>query len=410
MKQLDKRTFLALWLFNPFLSAIYVFRDFKNNVRIAPYLLLSLFFGLSFVVSTTGGDSERYAEELLRYHQDDVTLTQVLYEAYGHDMSKLDIYQPFVTWFVSIFTENVKVLFIIFALFFGYFWFKSLIIVRHHFNLPLKGIALLTLLLLAFTNPIWQINGVRMWTAVAVFFYGVVLINLEKDKKGWFFLILPIFIHFSLVASLGLYIAYTLLPSKNTTILFILFIASFFLGQLDLNFLRESFSLLPGMLQSRDAYLGEEYVEVLGERKAEHAAHFLLALIISKYIFFTMVIIIYYYGVLKKNLLDKNLKVFFTMALFFLCFSNMAASVPSGGRFAIVSNLILMTAFLLFLNYNVKLQPHLKVLLSISMIFIILFLLRSGMQSVGLFFFIGNPILNWLIVDTPIIDFIKSPF
>ena len=410
MKQLDKRTFLALWLFNPFLSAIYVFRDFKNNVRIAPYLLLSLFFGLSFVVSTTGGDSERYAEELVRYHQNEVPLAQILDKAYAEEGSKLDIYQPLITWFVSIFTDNPKVLFAIFGVVFGYFWFKSLIIIRGHFNLPLKGIALLTFILLAVTNPIWQINGVRMWTAVAVFFYGVILLNLRNNRKGWIFLILPIFIHFSLVASLMLYIAYTLLPKKNSTILLILFIASFFLGQLDLNFVRESFSLLPGLVQSKQGYLGEEYVEIVSGRKAEHAAHYLLALVISKYVIFTMTLIIYYYGVYKRDLLDNNLKVFFTMALFFLCFSNIAASIPSGSRFAVVSNLILMTAFLLFLNYNIKLKFSLKFLLSISMIFVILFLLRTGMETVGPFFFIGNPILNWLIVDSPIIEFIKSPF
>ncbi|WP_318643079.1 EpsG family protein [Flavobacterium ardleyense] len=410
MKQLDKKTFLALWLFNPFISAIYVFRNFKENVHIAPYLLLSFFFGLSFVVSTTGGDSERYAAELVRYHQDSVSLVQVLDEAYGEGGSKLDIYQPFLTWFVSIFTENTKILFSIFAVVFGYFWFKTLIIIRSHINIPLKGIALLTFILLALTNPIWQINGVRMWTAVAVFFYGIVLIHLKKEKKGWFFLVLPVFIHFSLIASLGLYIAYTLLPSKNTTILLIIFIASFFLGQLDLNFVRETFALLPGMIQSKEAYLGEEYVEVLSEKKADHALHFLLAGILQKYIFFSMVIIIYYYGVFKRNLLDKNLKIFFPMALFFLSFSNIASSVPSGGRFAVLSNLILMTIFLLFLNYNVKLTRSINFLLRITMVFVIVFLIRTGMESVGPFFFIGNPILNWLIVDSPIIEFIKSPF
>ncbi|MGA9213158.1 EpsG family protein, partial [Kaistella sp.] len=256
MGKINNKTFIALWLFNPFLSGIYLFRNLKQNTSILPYLLLSFFFGLSFVVSTTGGDSVRYTAELVTYHQQNISLSQVLNQFYEDGNSTLDVYQPLVTWAVSIFTANTKVLFAIFALVFGYFWFKSLLIIRSNIDIPLKGLAGLAFLLLALINPIWNINGVRMWTAVGIFFYGIILLYLQNSKRGWFFLILPMFIHFSLIISLILYLLYRVIPSKNKTALLVLFIFTFFLGELNLDVVREYFELLPGIIQTKQGYLG----------------------------------------------------------------------------------------------------------------------------------------------------------
>jgi hypothetical protein len=408
--KLDKKTFLALWLFNPFISAIYTFRDFKYNTNIGPYLLISLFFGVSFVVSTSGGDSERYAEELVRYHQQNISLNDVLDSSYDEGGSKLDVYQPLVTWVVSTFTANIKVLFSVFAIVFGYFWFKSLIIIRSFIAKPLNGLLLLAFLLLVLTNPIWKINGVRMWTAVGVFFYGIVLLHFKNDKKGWIFLVLPMLIHFSLIISLVLYIAYRILPLKNTTILFGLFIFSFFLGELNLDILRSYFELLPSILQSKQGYVGEEYVEKVGMFSEQHNLNYLIANLLNKYVILVMVIIVYYNMVFNKKISEKYLNAFFPVALFFLTFSNFAASVPSGGRFATVSNLMLVTAFLLFLNQDTKMNIIIKGILNGSLFYIIIFEIRIGLETTGVFFFIGNPIVNWFIIDSPLINFFKSIF
>ncbi|MGA9211151.1 hypothetical protein, partial [Kaistella sp.] len=146
------------------------------------------------------------------------------------------------------------------------------------------------------------------------------------------------------------------------------------------------------------------------ESAQNHSFHVILAGNLMKYSVFGMTILLYYYTVYKKNRTEKHLDAFFSMALFFLTFSNLASSVPSGGRFVILSNLMVVTAFVLFLNQRIKLNVILQTILGGSLLFIIIFKVRTGLDFVGLFLFIGNPIVNWFVEDSPIIDFVKSIF
>ncbi len=399
-----------MWLINPLVSAIYLFRDFKENKSVVPYLLLSCFFGLSFVISTSGGDSERYSMVLIEYHEQNYSLGEVLDVFYSEEDGNLDIYQPAVTWLVSLFTDNVKVLFLIFALVFGYFWFKSLLLIRSYITVPLVGLTLVSFIFLALTNPIWFINGVRMWTAVGIFFYGVLLLNLKNDKKGWYFLILPVFVHFSLLISLVLYIMYKVVPTKNKSILSGVFIATFFFGELNLEVIRDYFEQLPGLIQTRKGYLNEEYALITLESKASLAAHVVVAEFLTKYIVFFITVLMYFHSVYKKKLSSKHFDVLFTTGLYFGSFSNLAASVPSGGRFLVLSDLILCTAFLFFLNEGIKIAPFLRALINTILIYLVIFKIRVGLDFMGIFLFIGSPIVNWFVSDSPIIDIIKSLF
>lgn len=410
MSKADNKNFLGLWLINPFLGAVFLFRNFKDNTSIFPYLLLSVFFGLSFVVSTTGADSMRYAESLRNQHEQNSSLSTVLQDFYGEEDGSLDVYQPIITWLVSVFTDNVKILFAVFALVFGYFWFKSLLLIRSYITVPFTGLILVTFLFLALTNPIWTINGVRMWTAVGIFFYGLLLLQLEDNKKGWFLLILPLFVHFSLVVALFLYIIYFLLPVKNKNILFGIFIITFFFGELNLEVLRGYFDQLPGFAQSKKSYLQEGYAEGLLEAQNQLSVHVVLARTLAKYSTVFMASVVYYFVTYKKEKLSKELELFFKMGLFFASFSNLAASVPSGGRFLVLSNLILLTAFLFSLNQQISIPIILRKLLTLSISLIIIFKIREGLDFIGITFFMGNPILNFFIADTPLIDFIKSIF
>jgi hypothetical protein len=406
----DKGIFYVLWFISPFLSVIYLFKKSKLNNSIGPYLLLSVFFGLSFVVSTSGADSARYAEELVRFHQNNMSFAELRDSLYSEESNKLDIYQPLVTWLVSLFTDNVKFLFAIFAFVFGYFWFKSLLLIRSYLSIPLTGLALVVFIFLALANPIWSINGVRMWTAIMIFFYGLLLLNLQNNKKGWYFLVLPILVHFSLLIGLVLYFLYRVLPVKNKNLHFGLFIATFLIGEVSLELVRSYFEQLPQLVQSKDSYLNQDYADGLQESKQQLSPHVVLAGKLAKYNLLVIVGLMYFFQNRKKINLNKNFDLFFKMGLFFASFTNIAASVPSGGRFVVLSNLILYTAFLFFLNEKIKIPILIKSVLTLSLLLVIVFKIRVGLDYIGIFLFIGNPIINWFVVDTPIIDFIKLIF
>ena len=99
--------------------------------------------------------------------------------------------------------------------------------------------------------------------------------------------------------------------------------------------------------------------------------------------------------------------------MFFGAFSNLASQIPSGGRFAVLSNLLVVYSFIWYLSREVNgyipkiLQPPSKLIL----LFIVIIQVRIGTDYFGALLFIGNPVFNLFIQDkTPFIDFIKAIF
>jgi hypothetical protein len=410
-----KKQFLLLWLLNPFISAIYLFRNMKWVPEIAPYLMLSFFFGFSFVLApNSGADSTRYAYELELLNESQATFDTYFSQLYSEEGTKLDIYQPLLTWCVSKFTGNYQWLFGIYAMVFGYFWFKAIQLARSILPEKLNLFFVLLLIFFALINPIWPINGVRMWTAVGIFFYGLLQLHYLNSKKGYIFLVLTIFVHFSLTIALALYVLFRFFPAKNFRFLFVLYVLTFFIGELDLGAIRRYFELLPGFVQSRKSYLNEEFAEGLVESTEQLASHIRLYQNLLKYIIVFMVSWMYIMIFKIKGTAAVNrFNYFFSLALVFSIFSNLASQIPSGGRFVVLSNLLVIFCFIWFLSKEVKgyIPSSLKSFCLLVLAFIIIVQIRIGTDYFGAFLIIGNPIANLFIQDTtPFIDFVKALF
>jgi hypothetical protein len=405
--------FFFLWLFNPFIALIYALRNFSKT-KVFPWFLISLYFGISFIVSQTGGDSQRYAAELVRYNQSSISFVDLLANLYNEEGGNTDIYQVLVTWLVSLFTDRPKFLFGVFAVVFGYFWYKSIEIiikasdtVRYKSNLV--GLVLIMILL---TNPIWSINGVRMWTAVQIFMYGVLCVEVKKDNKGYLWIFSTILVHISLGSILIWYLIYKLLPLKRINILFYAYVISFFFGELNIEVLRTYTDQLPGFLESKKSYVGEEYMEVIGEMDNQAAIHYVLANTFKKYLVLGIVIYMYIKSFLKGKTNNVLFEKLFKLSMFMALFANIAASVPSGGRFLVLTDMLMLSTFVFFLTLNqVKIEYILKNIVSGILVFLIIFQIRTGFDFIGIFYFIGNPIIMLFFDDTtPVIDFVKSIF
>lgn len=405
--------FLGLWIINPFLSTLYLLKRFKSINSIWPYLLISFFFGLSFVISTDSvADSVRYTENLKLYYKNQTTLKSVLNSLYQEEGSLLDVYQPVLTWIVSRFTENYKILFAFFALIFGYFWFRTLTIIRNLLPDKLSVFILISFIFLALLNPIWNINGVRMWTAVQIFIYGVTRIYFLQDKKGVIFIVVPIFVHFSLIIALLLYLFFLVLPKKSINFFFALYFITFFIQEIDLEIVRNLFKNLPGFLESKKSYLNEDYKQVVEKKSELYAIHIVLYKSIVKNIIPTIILLLYL-TYRKTNAISFNIKRLLIFGLFFASFANLASSVPSGGRFLMISNIILVAIFIQT-KVNSKKSDFNKlvlILIASAMFFCILIQIRKMFDYVGILFFLGNPLISFFSNnEVPIIDFIKKLF
>lgn len=405
------RYYFILWLINPFISTLYLLKNFRNVQSIWPFLLVSLFFGLSFVLDPTGAaDSMRYADELEEIYVQQTSFSEYIVGGYLARDRDLDLYQPLVTWLVSRFTNNYKFLFVVFAVVFGYFWFKSLMLIRKELTSHLAFLSAIVFLVLALTNPIWNINGVRMWTAMHVFFYGFLLLHLQGKTKGWVFMAISPLIHFSLSIPLFVFIVYKFVPIKSIHLFFGVYVLAFFLGELDLALIREQFEQLPEFLQSKKSYLGETYVEKIQEDYGMYSWHVVFASILIQYTAFFMILWMYLQRFRKSDFENSLFIRIFGFTIFFSAFALLVSKIPSGGRFMILSNSLVYVSFLLFLNQNQQsVFKLLQTVLSLALIFILVFQMRKGLDYIGITYFVGNPLVNmWISDEVPFIDYIKS--
>ena len=410
----SKQQFFVLWLINPFISALMLLRNMKGVSTIWPYLLLSFFFGISFVVApNSNGDSTRYAQELKQLYDSEVSFDTYFSQIYSEESSKIDIYQPLLTWIVGQFTGNYQWLFGIYAIVFGFFWFKNILIARRLMPNRLSLFFMLLFLFFALINPIWQINGVRMWTAVGIFFYGLLQLHFLNNKKAYVFLILPLFVHFSLSIALAVYVLFRILPTKNFTVLYSFYLITFFVGQLDFELIRNYFELLPGFAQSRQGYINEDLAESSELAANRLSGHIQLYYIALRYLIVGIVSWIYLSFFFKKKQKSSNITHFFAMAIFFNAFSNLASQIPSGDRFMVLSNLLVVFSFIWYLSKEVNgyIPKSFQSISKLILLFIVIVQIRIGADYFGAFLIIGNPVVNLFIQDnTPFIDFVKAIF
>lgn len=410
---INKRDFLLLWLINPFLSLIFLIRNFGRFELIWPFLLVSFYFGFSFVIEPGSNvDSTRYAQKLAVAFEKQYTFQEYILNPYLDEKDgELDIYQATITWVVSQFTSDYRWLFAIYATVFGYFWFRALLIIRQHLAPRLVFLSILVLVAVAVINPIWSINGVRMWTAIQLFFYGFLTIHLSNQtRKGWILMAVAPFIHFSLSIVLLVYLFYWFLPLKNLNLFFSFYIISLFISELDFDLIRQLFEKLPGFIQSRKVYLNEAYIEGLKDGGNIVAWHVKLAGNTQKYAMISLVIWMYIKEFQKKRITNSKFESIFRFTMFFNAIANLLTNVPSGERFMILAHLLTGLSFLIFLkatnqSFHVLLKPILKA----ALLIIIVFRIRVAMDHTGAFFFFGNPLINLLIIDdVPFITFVKA--
>lgn len=386
----------------------------KSKVAFTVLLLFCVFFGLTFVVPDDiqgAADSARYARELANMHSNSFTFLQFKNYLYSDESGSVDIYQPLITWAVSQFTGNPKWLFAIFALVFGFFYLQNIRMLIEEISGSYRFLLLVILVLFVLINPIWNINGVRMWTAAQVFLYGVMLIYLKGKNEGFLWAFLSILIHFSYVFPLILLLGFRFLP-KNSLLLFLFFIFSFMVSELNIELIRVFAEDLPDVFQSRvNSYTSDQVLEKFSDRGNDQLSfHVVLAGRSQAYIMFFFLILIFflrnkfsYYNVYCLNFLN--------LALFFTAWANIASIVPSGGRFILIANSLTLIALILYLGKIEYKEKWIKLIYPLVpfILFIIVFKIREGADYFGFMTLFGNPLLALFVEDNvPFIVFIKS--
>ena len=392
---------LIYFILSPFFTLIYYLNNYKKPKAKNVMWLFTIFYGATFSIGTesTGSDINRYIDEIFYLNKKSFDLNGIL--EYFYLSREFDVLSTILAYIVSYFTDNGYFLIIVFGIIFGYFYSRNMWYVLNRLEGKTKSFTRILLVCLFLIVPIWFINGFRFWTATHVFLFGLLPYLLEGKKKSliWCFLT-PFVIHYSFLAALFPLSIYLLLGNR-IKYYFITFIITFFISNIDINQFNNLISnYAPEILIERSySYLGEEKVAEF--RTSEFAdTRVWYAKYYTKTLRYLLVFFLFYfYTSKKKEFLLNNSKTYLRLLGFIFLFTSVAnlfSTVPSGGRFIYLANLLAII-FILFIVQNYTMTKKLKTLSFFATPFLIFFILvavRLSWYSLSIITIIGNPIAS----------------
>ena len=399
----------VFFLLSPFLGFIQAFKYYREDWAKNSVWLFVIFYGYTMYRPEIM-DSSRYVINLINLYNRPVTWDVFIANFYSDDTGSVDIYQPLVSFLLSRVTKDGNILFAVFGMVYGYFFSRNVWMVMD----LCKGAKIqwkLWLLIISFICVLgfWNLNGVRMWTAAHVFFYGVFQYLVNDRKKGIFIAISAALVHFSFILPIGVFLIF-ILNKIPWRFLYFLFLGSFFISSLNVPTIRAKLeSVAPAFLLPRvNSYTSDEYVEAfsdLNESANWYIKYYTNTLMWVLVALFTVI----YFSKKTKFKDDKSFSNLFGFSLLILTIGNITSLLPSGGRFVLIAQLF---GVALLVYYYVRFEDlmyrnYLK-LLSPLLYFFILVNLRISFDTISFMTVFSNPILA-LLVDMPIplIDLVK---
>lgn len=403
--------FYFSFLIWPFGTLLLSLKNWRKSLSQNVFWLFCVFFGFTFVIAEEGGaDSARYAAWLAQYAHSEMNLKELWQSFYADSSGYVDILQPLVTYLVSRFTDNPVILFTVFGLIFGYFYSRNIWLILGKIESKVTIILFIYVLTFALINPIWNINGFRMWTAAQIFLYGVLIYLLEGKSKGLIWATVSVFVHFSFILPVSALIMFYFIKNKINLYL-VFFIITSFIKELDLGFVRDSLSFLPGFLQTRvSGYTNLEYAEFRADRQELGNWYIKYSATGIKLVVYATAISIHVFC-LKYLEQRKALLSLFCFSLLIYSLANIFSLVPSGGRMIVVANTFMYAFLVIFFadNYGARRLNILKYLTMPVLLLFCVVSLRTGMDYFGLMTIIGNPVLAVIYTEAiPLIEQIKD--
>jgi hypothetical protein len=329
---------------------------------------------------------------------------------YSEESDAVDIYQPLVIFILSRFTEDANVLFAVFGITYGYFFSRNIWLLLDLCNKS-KVDQKSWLLIISFVCVIgfWNLNGVRMWTAAHVFFYGAFQYLVNNKRNGIAFVFSSILIHFSFILPIGFFLLFVFVRI-SWRILYFLFISSFFISSLNISAVRTGLeSVAPSFLLPRvESYTNDEYLESvtnLNESANWYIKFHSDSLMWTIAILFTII----YFSKSSKFKDEKSFSNLFGFSLLISSVGNITSLLPSGGRYVLLAQLFGVALLVFYhVRFKVDLFGRWLVLLSPLLYFFIIVSIRISFDTISVMTILGNPILA-LLVDLPIplIDVLK---
>lgn len=329
---------VILFLISPILSFLYSLKKINTKSSYIVFFLTATLFGLSFTVisgkTESGFDGEHYRSIFEAYeYTNTLEFREKFIEYISFQSNFKDFYFDTLSFYISRFTNNYHIMFAIAAMVFSFFSLRSLrFLTREPEFTSTFSTYLLTYLFLY--NSIFNINGLRFWTAAWLAVYCIFQIFRNGNSKYFFLALVTPFFHgsyfiFIFVLILGI------TTKKFEKAWIVLLVLSSLFSSFALEFLTSisnNFgSYLPSFINNLiNSYTDESYIQSLT------GSGFIwirkLFIWLSKtYIFLLVFIFIKNNKAVKNDYRTKDLYLF--LIIWITCF-NFLSVIPSlGGRF-----------------------------------------------------------------------------
>lgn len=349
----DKASKLILFLISPFFSFLYSLRTMNTRSSYIVFFLFAVFFGMAFTVGNTRTESTidgiSYRAEFEEYnHLSSKDYYEGLESFLSFDEGKKDYYFETVAFYLSRITDNYHVMFMVFAIIFAFFSLKTF----RFFTGEDKFDTTLSSLILAYlfmANQIFNINGMRFWTAAWIGVYALFQIFWNKNKSYFLLLIITPFFHGSFWVLIAVVvIAFILMRYEKVWA--VSFFISFFVGSITVEILQDASDFLPIFIQRMIAsYTDPEYIKL---RNESGTGFFWVSKLFNTLVRFYLNFMVYLFIHNSKAIIaNPKTKSLYLFLLVFMSFVNFTMAVPSlGGRYMILAYPII--AYIWLVNFK----------------------------------------------------------
>lgn len=384
---------LGVFLFNPILGLTVSLTQIKSKSSYLIFFLFSLIFGISFVVPSgrhSGeytGDGVVYREKFEQISKYDTKDLSYLFADYSEfDDGDKDFYVIAMSFLVSRFTDNYHWIFGVYAIVFAFFMLKSLRFLTEEKNFDNSFYCFLLATIFIMSNPIFNINGVRFWTAAWIGVYSLFHIFRNNDMRFLILACLTPFVHVSFFVFLFILLI-ALFFRKYNKFWIILFGISFFVSEISFLILESVESFFPEFIsRTIRLYTDSEVMVIKEESKVWYAGVFTFPprLIVNLIVVF----FIRNNKLIKEHAKSYNLYLFLIV---WMTFVNFTMQVPSlGGRFFQLAIPVIVYIWLTAFN-NQKYSKWIA-LYYIAFAFPYLYLVNLIFKVTEIEFYIANPI------------------
>ena len=324
---------IILFILAPFLSFIGSIMRARNERNLWILFFFYILFGLCFTLNQDSGfDSLRYVREFESIRGEslkDFYLANII-----KDGSLSDMYYPVIAWTANkIGGSNYHIMFLLFSFVFAVFTIQSLKIYYVNSKTSLGWMYTLTIFILISNNFIFNIIGMRFWTAAWILLYGVLSLYVLHRKIGFLWVMITPLVHSTFILPLSLIIISRFLGQFEKVWITVLIVSVPF-SFLSLSLIPTLSNYVPDIYLSKfDFYTNPEYIQ---ERSSGTGFTFLenflrtCMMVLEAYV-------LYRFYKLYKNDSSWALRPLFNFTVIFVAFANFFSAIPSGVRYIIVS-------------------------------------------------------------------------